>query len=164
MAVSQYKLFCSGQERADLLTKQYYKGTDAIIFVYDITNSRTLWDSDNWIRDWNIHIPNFSSIPVLFVGNKCDVPKPCPPLDDDDDEEQEQEPEPDFDERGESADEEVKDFVDPGAVKTLVRRHHFVRTPLECSARTGAGVRRVFERIAAELTGSQSRRPICVCL
>ncbi len=145
-----------------MLTKTFYKDTDAIVFVYDITNSRTLWDSDVWIRDWTIHIENIQSIPILFVGNKSDVPRPqTRHLDDDEPTNQE----PELDDRGDSGDEGVKDFVVPGSVKTLVKRHNFIRTPLECSARSGAGVREVFETIAAEVAMvKQPNKRSCVCL
>ncbi len=145
-----------------MLTKTFYKDTDAILFVYDITNSRTLWDSDVWIKDWTIHIENIQSIPILFVGNKSDVPRPqTHHLDDNEPTNQE----PELDERGDSGDEGDKDFVVPGAVKTLVKRHHFVGTPLECSARTGGGVRAVFETIAAEVAMvRQPNKRSCVCL
>ena len=144
-----------------MLTGQFYQNTDAIIFVYDITNSRTLWHADTWIQDWKIHIENLQSIPVLFVGNKSDVPRPF--LRDLDDVEQEPHPEPD--ERADSEmEEEGREFVSLKQVKTLVRTNNFIRTPLECSAKTGEGVRKVFETIAAEVAMVKPPKQLCVCL
>lgn len=155
-----------GQERVDLLTGQFYKGTDAIIFVYDITDSRTLWHSDKWIQDWQLHIGDLSSLPILFVGNKNDSKhlkqkfmersstSSHDRLDDDDDGREDE---------GEE-EEGKKDIVDHSMVKVITKSHNFLG-PLECSAKTGEGVNKVFERIARELAMVKPSKPWkCICL
>ncbi len=115
-----------------------------------------------WIRDWNIHIPNLHSLPVLLVGTKVDVERPQVQQDN-----EERHPTNNNDELDRDEDEvgNGDDFVDPEVVKGLVQQNYFIRSALKCSARTGAGVDKVFEKIAADLAMvSQPQTRTCVCL
>ncbi|MFX0074350.1 MAG: Rab family GTPase [Candidatus Hermodarchaeota archaeon] len=54
------------------LKNLYYKEAEAAIFMYDITNQRSL----NYFPDWFVDIRTYSgNIPVLLVGNKIDLEK-----------------------------------------------------------------------------------------
>ena len=62
----------AGQERFRNITKQYYKGADGILLVYDITDR----NSFEKVRDWMKQIQENTqrdSISVVLIGNKCDL-------------------------------------------------------------------------------------------
>ena len=56
------------------MTKQFYSGTHAVIYVYDVTNDQSLYDADVWLKDLEIYLTQdlHNGIPILFVGNKAD--------------------------------------------------------------------------------------------
>ena len=63
----------AGQERFRTLTSSYYRGAQAIIFVYDVTRRETL-DSleDVWIPE----VDTFKTLDhpaIMVVGNKADL-------------------------------------------------------------------------------------------
>ena len=68
-------LTCEGQDVVDLMTKQFYSSTSAVIYVYDVMNDRSLFDADVWLKDLEIYLTQdlHNSIPILFVGNKVDL-------------------------------------------------------------------------------------------
>ena len=62
----------AGQERFRNITKQYYKGADGILLVYDITDR----NSFEKVRDWMKQIQENTqrdAISVVLIGNKCDL-------------------------------------------------------------------------------------------
>eukprot|EP01063_Lacrimia_lanifica_P018549 TRINITY_DN25451_c0_g1_i1.p1 TRINITY_DN25451_c0_g1~~TRINITY_DN25451_c0_g1_i1.p1 ORF type:complete len:207 (+),score=100.65 TRINITY_DN25451_c0_g1_i1:98-718(+) len=61
----------AGQERFCNITRSYYKGSDGILIVYDVTNR----DSYNHVSKWLGELDqNAEGIKVRFlVGNKCDL-------------------------------------------------------------------------------------------
>ena len=60
-----------GQERFREITTSYFRGTDAIILLYDVTNRRS-FDS---IRNWISLIQTHGDVNVfkILIGNKCDL-------------------------------------------------------------------------------------------
>lgn len=62
----------AGQERFRTITKSYYRGSNGIVVVYDITNR----DSFEQVQHWMSEIDNHASQDVcrLLVGNKADLP------------------------------------------------------------------------------------------
>lgn len=60
----------AGQERFRTITKQYYKNAEGIILIYDVTESKTF----DQIEDWVINIMDNKQIDakVILVGNKID--------------------------------------------------------------------------------------------
>ena len=61
-----------GQERFNNIATQYYKGTDGIVLVYDVTNKI----SYEKIRDWADQILSNTQqeeISLVLLGNKCDM-------------------------------------------------------------------------------------------
>ena len=61
----------AGQERYRTITSAYYRGADAIILVYDVTNT----DSMRHISDWLIEVQRYAAPDacMLLIGNKCDL-------------------------------------------------------------------------------------------
>ncbi len=61
----------AGQERYRTITSAYYRGADAIVMVYDVTNR----DSFKHVNDWLLEVTRYSSEDTckLLVGNKSDM-------------------------------------------------------------------------------------------
>ena len=61
----------AGQERFHSITSSYFRGSDACVLVYDITN----WDSFENVKRWNSHLieKTMTQLPRLLVGNKIDL-------------------------------------------------------------------------------------------
>jgi len=61
----------AGQERYRTITSAYYRGADAIVMVYDVTNR----DSFRHVNDWLLEVTRYSSEDTckLLVGNKSDL-------------------------------------------------------------------------------------------
>lgn len=60
----------AGQERFRSSIKSYYKNTDGIILMYDVTQQKTLDNISGWIRD--ISDNTKKSIVIFLVANKID--------------------------------------------------------------------------------------------
>lgn len=61
----------AGQERYRTITSAYYRGADAIVMVYDVTNQ----DSIRHINDWMLEVDRYAAPDTckLLMGNKCDL-------------------------------------------------------------------------------------------
>jgi small GTP-binding protein len=59
----------AGQERFRNITSSYYRGCAGIIIVYDVTRQ----DSFEKVTDWIQEVRRFVSVPLMIVGNKCDL-------------------------------------------------------------------------------------------
>ena len=62
----------AGQERFHSITKNIYRNTNGVIFVYDITNKNSFLNIKNWIRDLQ-NVGN--EIKRVIFGNKLDLEK-----------------------------------------------------------------------------------------
>lgn len=61
----------AGQEQYKALTSQYYRGSHAVILMFDLTRPASLDHIPDWIR---LVQDNCSSDPFkILVGNKCDL-------------------------------------------------------------------------------------------
>lgn len=61
----------AGQERYHSLAPMYYRGAQAAIVVYDITNSDTFARAKNWVKELQRQAsPN---IVIALAGNKADI-------------------------------------------------------------------------------------------
>ena len=60
----------AGQERFRSITQQFFKNADGIILVYDVTQSETYTQINNWIED--IQKNKLYRTKVFLVGNKID--------------------------------------------------------------------------------------------
>ena len=62
----------AGQDRFRAITKNYYKGANGIILIYDVTNMQTYENVKNWITQ--IKEEASPNVIIYLVGNKIDVP------------------------------------------------------------------------------------------
>ena len=70
----------AGQERFQSLGVAFYRGADACIIVYDLTNIRTRTSVEEWKDEFLIqcHPDRPEDFPFILVGNKSDM-EPNPP-------------------------------------------------------------------------------------
>lgn len=62
----------AGQEKFRTITSTYYKGSDAVILVYDVTNERSFREiEDYWVGEIKQYVDEISAFMIL--GNKCDL-------------------------------------------------------------------------------------------
>lgn len=149
-------LICDLIDRTDLATRGYYANTHAIIFVYDITNPETLFDSSTWIKDLKIYLNEqlSSGLPLLFVGNKLDLVKDVLDY---------PEAAAEGSEGDQSGDGEAEstrpDYATLRQAKNILKRENFPvkqPDPIQCSALNGTNVNKVFETVAKRLAGVKS--------
>ena len=60
-----------GQDRFRAITKNYYKGANGIILIYDVTNSQTFENVKNWITQ--IKEEASKNVVIYLAANKIDV-------------------------------------------------------------------------------------------
>ena len=60
----------AGQERYKVITKSFVKGTDGIIFMYDITQKESFINIKKWIEETEGENPG--EVKKIIVGNKMD--------------------------------------------------------------------------------------------
>jgi len=66
----QFWIISDDKHRFQGIRKQYIKGSQGVILMYDITNAKTLNMVSEWcqmVKDWR------KGIPILLVGNKIDL-------------------------------------------------------------------------------------------
>jgi len=65
----------AGQERFQSLGNAFYRGADACILVYDITDENSFKEIDSWRRKFinQANIDNPKRYPFLLLGNKTDL-------------------------------------------------------------------------------------------
>lgn len=61
-----------GQERFQSITRQYYKNSNGIILVYDITDRKSFETLSFWINEVKTYSIN-SNLSFMLVGNKTDL-------------------------------------------------------------------------------------------
>ena len=67
----------AGQERYQSLTGALYRGSDAIMFVYDVTRPQSLDGLYRWWREYITYGDQTRSVAIV-VGNKTDLPRIVP--------------------------------------------------------------------------------------
>jgi small GTP-binding protein len=60
----------AGQERFRSITKSFFRNTNGILFVYDITSRKSFQSVKDWIKDSELHDNGFAKI---LAGNKIDL-------------------------------------------------------------------------------------------
>lgn len=60
----------AGQERFRSITKSFFRNTNGILFVYDVTDRKTFQNVKDWIKDSEMHDSGFEK---LLCGNKIDL-------------------------------------------------------------------------------------------
>ena len=61
----------SGDRHYRATRSAYYRGADAIMFVFDKTNRESYEHLDAWVEEIKRH--NTKDIVLIFLGNKCDL-------------------------------------------------------------------------------------------
>jgi len=70
----------AGQERFRTITSSYYRGSEGIMIVYDVTDEKSFDAVETWMHEINNfqqqqQQPNDNPPIILLVGNKCDLAK-----------------------------------------------------------------------------------------
>ena len=60
----------AGQEKFRAITTSYFKGSHAIMLVYDIADQDSFKNTNRWIRSIREHADSHTN--VILLGNKCD--------------------------------------------------------------------------------------------
>ena len=63
----------AGQERFNYLIKNYYKGTNGVLLVFDITNRDSFNKIDFWLKDLKENADNIDNLFIYLIGNKIDL-------------------------------------------------------------------------------------------
>ena len=64
----------AGQEKFRALTRQYYKGTDGVLLLYDIADKKTFVNVEMWIDSLNESIDSSKDkYVIILIGNKKDL-------------------------------------------------------------------------------------------
>ena len=66
----------AGQERFRSITSSFYRGADAIIMVYDITDKQSFTNIDYWLMEAKKHT-NDRNLPIIIIGNKSERTDRC---------------------------------------------------------------------------------------
>ena len=61
----------AGQERFQTITHIYYRGSNIVIIIYDITNRITFENIEIWLKEIEKYAPD--NIIKILVGNKSDI-------------------------------------------------------------------------------------------
>lgn len=61
----------AGQERYHSLAPMYYRGSQAAIVVYDVTNPESFTRAKNWVKE--LHRQASANIVIALSGNKADL-------------------------------------------------------------------------------------------
>lgn len=61
----------AGQERFRTITTSYYRNTQGILLVYDITDRNTFNSIRQWMQQINLHAD--VHVNKILIGNKCDL-------------------------------------------------------------------------------------------
>lgn len=61
----------AGQEQFHKITTSYYRGANAIIVVFDVTDPKSLQNTEYWIKNIKAHASD--TVHVILVGNKTDL-------------------------------------------------------------------------------------------
>ena len=59
----------SGQERFHSLTQNFYRGSDGILFVFDVTNKESFHNLEYWLNE-----AKEDDVKKILIGNKIDLP------------------------------------------------------------------------------------------
>ena len=62
----------AGHERFSSMTTSYYRGSDGVVVVFDVTNANSFNNVENWIDDYK-KVMNGKDVPIVICGNKVDL-------------------------------------------------------------------------------------------
>ena len=63
----------AGQERFNHIIKSYYKGTNGVLLIYDITDRDSFQKINFWLEDLKNNADDINNIFMYLVGNKKDL-------------------------------------------------------------------------------------------
>jgi small GTP-binding protein len=63
----------AGQERFSCISKEYYRGANGCLLVYDITDESTFTRVDHWYQELLTYAHTAETPVTVIVGNKCDL-------------------------------------------------------------------------------------------
>ncbi len=63
----------AGQERFKTITQAYYRGSDGMLMVYDVSNKTTFENVSRWIDEAKKRADR--NMVIVLIGNKCDSDK-----------------------------------------------------------------------------------------
>ena len=63
----------AGQERYQNLIKNYYRGANGVLLVYDITNPTSFKKLQFWLDDLKENADKFEDLYICLIGNKIDL-------------------------------------------------------------------------------------------
>ena len=63
----------AGQEKYRVISKNYYRRSDGILILYDITNRQSFDDVNKWINEINEYINDKEKCAIILIGNKSDL-------------------------------------------------------------------------------------------
>ncbi len=72
----------AGQESFNQVRPVFYKGTSALILVFDLTNQDSFQNLEKWVTEFWSHSGSPNNIPVILVGNKLDLLSKEPKMED----------------------------------------------------------------------------------
>ncbi len=114
----------AGQERYKSLETHYYRDADAALLVYNIVDEESFTSvCDYWLKETQRYLPDEAVIPIQLVCNKSDLI---------------------------STDSSVDDYVPFDDVKEYADAYGILQ-PIQCSAKTGHNINKIFNVIASEL-------------
>lgn len=61
----------AGQERFQAVITAYYRNSDGVLLVYDITDEKSYESIRDWVRRVKAYAP--TGVDFILVGNKCDL-------------------------------------------------------------------------------------------
>ena len=70
----------AGQERFRSITTSYYKSSQGLILMYDITKKESFDNVENWIENVNDSLGDVNDYLLVLLGNKLDLVKEKPNL------------------------------------------------------------------------------------
>ena len=65
----------AGQEQYKALTKNFYRNSDGVIIVYDVTDKNTFEKVQEWVQSISEYTDSEKNIRKVLVGNKVDLPR-----------------------------------------------------------------------------------------
>lgn len=65
----------AGQEKFHAITRTYYRGSDIVILVFDLTNKKSFDNLENWITEIKEYVSD--NCQFVLIGNKIDRVDRC---------------------------------------------------------------------------------------
>ncbi|SMN19285.1 similar to Saccharomyces cerevisiae YKR014C YPT52 Rab family GTPase, similar to Ypt51p and Ypt53p and to mammalian rab5 [Maudiozyma saulgeensis] len=113
----------AGQERYKSLAPMYYRNANAALVVYDITQADSLEKARSWVQELKNKVDD-DSLVIYLVGNKIDLVS-------------------------NNNDDQDKRAVERSVAETYAEENNLLFS--EVSAKTGEGIKQVFQSIAENL-------------